>query len=71
MIYKKHTLTWKKKASVQFTMRKEDLVTVILHYEEALEMKHKFVLRLINDKWLIDDKYYGFSDEETCYNDML
>lgn len=34
-------------------------------------MKHKFVLRLINDKWLIDDKYYGFSDEETWYNDML
>lgn len=57
--------------SVQFTMRKEDRATVILQFEEALAMKHKFVLRLINDKWLIDDKYYGFSDEKTWYNDML
>ena len=57
--------------SVWFTMRKGDLATVILYYEEALEMKHKFVLRLIDGKWLIDDKYYGFSDEETWYSDML
>lgn len=27
--------------SVWFTMRKGDLATVILYYEEALEMKHK------------------------------
>ena len=56
---------------VQFTMRKEDRATVILQFEEALAMKHKFVLRLINDNWLIDEKYYGFSDEETWYSDML
>ena len=57
--------------SVQFTMRKEDRATVILQFEEALVKKHKFVLRLINDNWLIDEKYYGFSDEETWYSDML
>lgn len=34
-------------------------------------MKHKFVLRLINDKWLIDEKFYGFGDEKTWYVDML
>ena len=56
---------------VQFTMKKEDRATVILQFEEALAMKHKFVLRLINDNWLIDEKYYGFSDEETWYSDML
>ena len=57
--------------SVWFTMRKGDLATVILYYEEALEMKHKFVLRLINDKWLIDEKFYGFGDEKTRHVDML
>ena len=57
--------------SVQFTMRKEDSATVILYYEEALEMKHKFVLRLIDGKWLIDEKFYGFCDEKTWYVDML
>lgn len=56
---------------VQFTMRKGDLATVILYYEEALEMKHKFVLRLIDGKWLIDEKFYGFGDEKTWYVDML
>lgn len=50
--------------SVWFTMRKGDLATVILYYEEALEMKHKFVLRLIDGKWLIDEKFYGFGDEK-------
>ncbi|WP_241525204.1 hypothetical protein [Streptococcus oralis] len=57
--------------SVWFTMRKGDLATVILYYEEALEIKHKFVLRLINDKWLIDEKFYGFGDEKTRHVDML
>ena len=57
--------------SVWFTMRKRDLATVILYYEEALEMKHKFVLRLIDGKWLIDEKFYGFGGEKTWYVDML
>lgn len=50
--------------SVWFTMRKGDLATVIPYYGEALEMKHKFVLRLIDGKWLIDEKFYGFGDEK-------
>lgn len=57
--------------SVQFTMRKEDRATVILQFEEALAMKHKFVLRLIDGKWLIDEKFYCFGDEKTWYVDML
>lgn len=57
--------------SVWFTMRKGDLATVILYYEEALEMKHKCVLRLIDGKWLIDEKFYGFGGEKTWYVDML
>ena len=56
---------------VQFTMKKEDRATVILQFEEALAMKHKFVLRLINDKWLIDEKFYGFGDEKIWYVDIL
>ena len=34
-------------------------------------MKHKFVLRLIDEKWLIDEKFYGFGGEKTWYVDML
>ena len=57
--------------SVDFTMRKADMATIIIHYQEALEMKHKFVLRLIEDKWLVDEKYYGFENEDTWYLDRI
>ena len=57
--------------SVDFTMRKADMATIIIHYQQALEMKHKFVLRLIEDKWLVDEKYYGFENEDTWHLDRI
>ena len=57
--------------SVAFIMTKAEEARVITHYQEALEMKHQFVLRLVDGNWLLDEKFYGFEDEETWYDDSL
>ena len=57
--------------SVAFIMTKAEEARVITHYQEALEMKHQFVLRLVDGNWLLDEKFYGFEDEETWYLDLL
>lgn len=57
--------------SVDFIMTKAEEARVITHYQEALEMKHQFVLRLVDGNWLFDEKFYGFEDEETWYLDSL
>ncbi|OFP42167.1 hypothetical protein HMPREF2987_08340 [Streptococcus sp. HMSC067H01] len=57
--------------SVAFIMTKAEEARVITHYQEALEMKHQFVLRLVDGNWLLDEKFYGFEDEETWYLDSL
>ena len=57
--------------SVDFIMTKAEEVRVITHYQEALEMKHQFVLRLVDGNWLLDEKFYGFEDKETWYLDSL
>ena len=40
--------------SVDFIMTKAEEARVITHYQEALEMKHQFVLRLVDGNWLLD-----------------
>ena len=57
--------------SVAFIMTKAEEARVITHYQEALDMKHQFVLRLVDGNWLLDEKFYGFEDEETWYDDSL
>ena len=57
--------------SVDFIMTKDEEARVITHYQEALEMKHQFVLRLVDGNWLLYEKFYGFEDEETWYDDSL
>ena len=57
--------------SVAFIMTKAEEARVITHFQEALEMKHQFVLRLVDGNWLLDEKFYGFEDEETWYLDLL
>ena len=57
--------------SVDFIMIKAEEARIITHFQEALEMKHQFVLRLVDGNWLLDEKFYGFEDEETCYLDSL
>jgi len=48
--------------SVDFIMTKAEEARVITHYQEALEMKHQL---------LLDEKFYGFEDEETWHLDSL
>ena len=57
--------------SVDFIMRKAEEARVITHYQEALDMKHQFVLKLVDGNWLLDQKFYSFEDEETWYLDSL
>lgn len=57
--------------SVAFIMTKAEEARVITHYQEALDMKHQFVLKLVDGNWLLDEKFYGFEDEETWYDDSL
>ena len=57
--------------SVDFIMTKAEEARVITHYQEALEMKHQFLLRLVDENWLLDEKFYGFEDEESWYGDLL
>lgn len=58
--------------SLEFTMSKEDMATITIRYNKAaIDMKHKFVLRLIDDKWLVDEKYYGFEGEDQWYSDRI
>ena len=57
--------------SVDFIMTKAEEARIITHFQEALEMKHQFVLRLVDGNWLLDEKFYGFEDEGTWYLDSL
>ena len=57
--------------SVDFIMTKAEEARIITHFQEALEMKHQFVLRLVDGNWLLDEKFYGFEDKETWYLDSL
>lgn len=57
--------------TAEFTMRKDDMANVIIQYKSSLDKKHKFVLRLIDGVWLVDEKYYGFGNEKTWYLDSI
>ena len=57
--------------SVDFIMTKAEEARVITHYQEALDMNHQFVLKLVDGDWLLDEKFYGFEDEESWYGDLL
>lgn len=56
---------------VELTMKSEKLATVIIDYVDVTEMRHKFVLRLIDNNWIIDEKYYGFGGEDKWYSDRI
>jgi len=57
--------------SLEFTMQQADMAIIITHYKGAVDMKHKFMIRWINKKWLVDEKYYGFEDETIWYEDTI
>lgn len=56
---------------LEFTMQQPDMAIIIIHFSGATEMKHKFIVRQINKRWVVDEKYYGFADEAIWYPDGI
>lgn len=56
---------------LEFTMQQPDMAIIIIHFNGATEMKHKFIVRQINKRWVVDEKYYGFADEAIWYSDSI
>lgn len=56
---------------LEFTMQQADRAVIVIHYQGAVDMKYKFMIRWINKVWLVDEKYYGFEDETIWYEDSL
>ena len=56
---------------LEFTMQQSDMAIIIIHFSGATEMKHKFIVRQINKRWVVDEKYYGFADEAIWYSDSI
>lgn len=57
--------------SLEFTMQQPDMAIIIIHFSGAVDMKHKYIVRRINNNWLVDEKHYGFADETIWYIDSI
>lgn len=54
--------------TVDFTMKAADTATIITHFHRGnSDKKHKFVLKLVDGKWLIDEVYSGFEGERRWF----
>ena len=56
---------------LEFDMQQSDVAIIIIHFSGAIDMKHKFIVRQINKRWVVDEKYYGFADEASWYPDSI
>ena len=56
---------------LEFAMQQSDVAIIIIHFSGAIDMKHKFIVRQINKRWVLDEKYYGFADEAIWYSDSI
>ena len=56
---------------LEFDMHQSDTAIIIIHFSGATDMKHKFIVRQINKRWVVDEKYYGFADEAIWYPDGI
>ena len=56
---------------LEFAMQQSDMAIIIIHFNGATDMKHKFIVRQINKRWVVDEKYYGFADEAIWYPDSI
>ena len=53
-------------------MKTAKRATVITHYEAGVDSMHKFVVRDVDGKWLLDEVYYGFESEpDKWYSDNI
>ena len=56
---------------LEFDMQQSDTAIIIIHFSGATDMKHKFIVRQINKRWVVDKKYYGFAYEASWYPDSI
>lgn len=57
---------------INFIMKSSKTAVIETHYRHGIDSKHKFVIRNIDGKWLIDEVYYGFeNDGNTWYSDSI
>lgn len=56
---------------LEFAMQQSDMAIIIIHFSGTTEMKHKFIVRQIDKRWVVDEKYYGFADETIWYSDSI
>lgn len=56
---------------LEFAMQQSDMAIIIIHFSGTTEMKHKFIVRQIDKRWVVDEKYYGFADETIWYPDGI
>ncbi|MDE6732965.1 MAG: hypothetical protein K2J77_08825 [Oscillospiraceae bacterium] len=54
--------------TVDLTMKKADTAEVVTHYREgSQEKKHRFVMKFVGGKWLVDAVYNGNENERKWY----
>lgn len=54
--------------AVDCTVSRTDTATVITHFQsEGRGGKHKFVLKLVDGRWLVDAVYFGFEGERRWF----
>ena len=54
-----------------FIMKSEKKAVIETHYSHGVDSKHKFVLKKNDGKWLLDEVYYGFENEDHWYADNI
>lgn len=58
--------------TVRFIMKFSKRAVVETYYHAGIDQKHKFVIKYVDDEWLIDEVYYGFTSEpDKWYVDSL
>ena len=56
---------------VNFIMKSEKKAVIETHYSHGVDSKQKFVLKKIDGKWMLDEFYYGFENEDHWYVDNI
>lgn len=58
--------------TVNFIMKTAKRAVVETHFKHGTDHMHKFVIRDVDGKWLVDEVYYGFgSDPDKWYSDNI
>lgn len=57
--------------TVNFIMKTAKRAVVETHFKHGSGHKHKFVIKDIDGKWLLDEVYYGFEDESGWHSDSI